>query len=61
MNEVPNTPASLTFDAVSATATLLGFDVASLPDLSVNNPRVFGVICDATVLRLTNTRHAESV
>lgn len=44
----------LDFDAVRCTASLLGFDVDHLPDLSVNNPRVFGVIVDATVLRLTN-------
>lgn len=42
------------YSEVVATATLLGFDQSCISDLSVNNPRVFGVLVDATVLRLTN-------
>lgn len=42
------------YSEVVATAVMLGFDQYCLSDLSVNNPRVFGVIVDATVLRLTN-------
>lgn len=47
------------FSEVVSTATLLGFDESCLSDLSVNNPRVFGVIVDATVLRLTNVESHE--
>lgn len=55
-NEVPcMDQVSLSFSAVSDTAVILGFDVDCLADLSVNNPRVFGVLVDATVLRLTNS------
>lgn len=44
---------ALSFDAVSDTANLLGVAVDALADLSVNNPRVFGILVDATVIRLT--------
>lgn len=47
------------FSEVVATATLLGFDESCISDLSVNNPRVFGVVVDATVLRLTNSNSNE--
>lgn len=44
------------FASVADTATMLGFPVDSIADLSVSNPRVFGVLVDATVLRLTNDK-----
>lgn len=45
----------LSFSEVVATAVMLGFSESVISDLSVNNPRVFGVLVDATVLRLSNS------
>lgn len=46
----------LSFSEVVATAIMLGFSESDLADLSVSNPRVFGVLVDATVLRLSNSQ-----
>lgn len=47
------------YSEVVATAIMLGFAESCISDLSVNNPRVFGVLVDATVLRLTNSTSDE--
>lgn len=47
-------PSAPSLDAVASTAAFLGFDMDSVIDIAIGNPRLFGVIVDATVIRLTN-------